>query len=388
MKIGLVLPAFVTGGAERVVLDLAAGFQDDGHSVEVISALRGGDFLETFKVHGLRIAEFDLHRSFQPLPSWWKKVVEARRVFERHFKTARFDVVHTHLMGPDIDALVAAQRVKVPVIVHSVHNVYPQYSARTVMGRIRNSHRRHAWRGYDRLYAVDEEVRKWIVECRMAAGEKVGVIANGIELPRFAPPANRALIRERLGWGDDERVLLNVGSLTEQKNQASLVEAISLLTGSTLRTRLAIAGVGPLETQLGRTVRSCGLDSQVDLLGARNDVPELLSAADVFVFPSLWEGLPIALLEAMASGIPIIASDIPVHRRILGGGRLGVLTSPDPEPLASALRGVFLDPEGSTRRAHEASSQVREEYDRGRMAKEYLFEYRRLLSEKTNSVSD
>ncbi|MFC1574685.1 glycosyltransferase family 4 protein [Gemmatimonadota bacterium] len=387
MRIGLVLPAMVTGGAEQVVLELASNYQDSGHLVEVIAISKGGSLAARFKDRGLPTAEMNFRRSFRWSFGWWREVSQLRRALRVHFLNRRFDVVHTHLKGPDIDALVAGRQVGVPVLVHTIHNAYLEYAGRGVWERVRNLRRKRLWGLYDRLYAVDEGVLNWVVQTRMVEPGKVGVVRNGVDLSQFCTGAPLGKARQRFGWHKDDKVLLNIGSLTTQKNQTAILDALALLPSSLRGLRLAIAGSGPLDVQLSKRAAEMGIAPIVELLGVRADVPELLAAADVFVFPSLWEGLPIALLEAMASGTPIVASDIPVHRRILDGGRLGALSSPKPESLASALKGVFLDPEGSAKRAQEAGVQVRNRYDGRRMASEYLSEYQRLLSEKRDRAS-
>ena len=136
-------------------------------------------------------------------------------------------------------------------------------------------------------------------------------------------------------------MLLNVGRLVLAKNQAELIRAMPAILREFPRSHLLIAGEGPERRALEETISELGLSASVHLLGNRSDIPELLRLADVFVFPSLYEGHPGALVEAMFASLPIVASDIPVHRETLLDGAVGDL-APLGNPAAFAKRVVAL----------------------------------------------
>lgn len=147
---------------------------------------------------------------------------------------------------------------------------------------------------------------------------RVSVIFNAVEPARYAPVAADTIQRTRreLALHDDDHVLLAVGRLTPQKAHAFTVSAMTRVVEQNPRAKLLIAGRGPLEAALADQIRGCGLESHVSLLGNRADVPTLLQLADLFVFPSLYEGLSVALVEALANGLPAVVSNIPQNREI------------------------------------------------------------------------
>jgi glycosyltransferase involved in cell wall biosynthesis len=201
------------------------------------------------------------------------------------------------------------------------------------------------------------------------------VIPNGIPEQR----GDRTATRAALGIAPDELLLLSVGNLTPRKAHAVLLEALIQLDrrGENLRWRLAIAGEGPERLRLENTIREAGLAARVHLLGSRTDVPDLQAAADVFVLPSLWEGLPLAILEAMFGGNVVIASDISGIPEAIEHGTHGLLTPPgDAAALADALGTVLRDPVSRDRLAAAALERARSRFTIDAMTSAYECLYR------------
>ncbi|MDP2689744.1 MAG: glycosyltransferase [Deltaproteobacteria bacterium] len=381
LKIGLALPMFTAGGAEQVVLGLAREYLGLGHEAVIMSMSAGGNMRERFLKSGARLKEFGIKREFRLSPGWIADIIRARTMISRCLLEEGFDVVHTHLMGTDMDFLYAAKRAGVKAVVHTIHNVYRQYAGGKPVDRLRNWRRRAAYRRYDRVFAVDDEVRDWAVERGMVEIGGITTVRNGISFSSLNVKTSRQELRKKYGLGPNDRMVLNTGSLTAQKNQLSLIRAVHLLAQKGMEIRLFIAGEGVLRGELEREVKALGIESSVRLLGYREDIPSLLKAADVFAFPSLWEGLPIALLEALACGTTALASDIPVHRKILGAGRFGWLTpAASPEEIAGVLEKTLKSVERSKGNIIAAREMVIENYSAGRMAKEYISSYLEILN--------
>ena len=176
----------------------------------------------------------------------------------------------------------------------------------------------------------------------------VDVVLHGVGADRAAPhgvATARATARASLGLGPDEPVIGTVGNFTAKKDQATLLRAVARLGERLPAVRLVLVGSGPLDADLRRLVTTLELDANVVFAGSRGDVPDLLPAFDVFALSSRFEGLPIALLEAMASGLPCVATTVGGIPEVITDGRDGLLVEPaDPGGLADALSALLGDP--------------------------------------------
>jgi len=196
----------------------------------------------------------------------------------------------------------------------------------------------------------------------------VTVVPNGI---RRRPAAANGIRRE-LGVGPEDRLVLAVGNLYPVKGHADLVTAVSYLAPRYPALHLAIAGRGELAETLNREANTRRIADRVHLLGLRNDVAELLAAADAFVLPSRSEGLPLALLEAMFAGLPIVATRVGEVPTALANGSAGLLVEPArPDELARAIERILTDAELARELGKSAQDRAAAEYDVANMAARY-----------------
>jgi glycosyltransferase involved in cell wall biosynthesis len=219
------------------------------------------------------------------------------------------------------------------------------------------------------LICVTEHVRAGVAAHFGNVAARIHVIPNGIDLNRFA-------FRRRQGRnGAQEPVtILMVGRLDGEKDHRTLIEAAGNLQARGVRVRVKLAGDGPTLADLQRLVIARGLKENVEFLGARRDVPELLANADVFVFSvRAQEGLGIALVEAMASGVPIVATDVGACREVLSDGACGLLTREnDSAGIADAIVSCIHAPEPAEKRARAARARAESTYNRRQRAERYL----------------
>jgi glycosyltransferase involved in cell wall biosynthesis len=212
---------------------------------------------------------------------------------------------------------------------------------------------------------------------RLPAG-RVLTIPNGVRPPRLGV----STLRLELGLRPEDRLVLAVGNLYPVKGHRQLVDAVALLASRHPGLHVAIAGRGELEYDLRARAATLGVGQRLHLLGLRDDIGNLLGGADVFALPSLAEGLPLALLEAMSAGLPIVASDVGDVRTALAGGEAGRLVPPgDPGALAGAIDLLLRRPAAARRFGERASRRVAVEYGEDRMVARYVGVYRRLLGE-------
>ena len=252
---------------------------------------------------------------------------------------------------------------------------------------------RWAFRRSGAVVAVSEASRAELLARLGEPRQGIQVIRNGI---RFVPSARRDEVRRELGAAGDESVIVAVGNLYPVKGHIFLLRALAVLRERhpEIKWRLAIAGTdgfggtaageGPV---LRRFAEEHGLSDRLHLLGFRTDVPDLLAAADIFAMPSLSEGLPMALLEAMFAGKAIVASAVGGIPEVIRNEREGLLVSPgDPEGLAAALSRLLRDEPLRHAIGNEARKRAEEGFSIEAMANEYERVYRMARERTTRSV--
>jgi glycosyltransferase involved in cell wall biosynthesis len=219
-----------------------------------------------------------------------------------------------------------------------------------------------------RLLCCSRAIRQATIRDFGVGPRETRTIHNACDLQRFTPAARaRAPHRRqppRLGM---------VARLEPHKDQPTLIRALALLRDQGVCVQLWLIGAGSQQVQLTALVQSLGLGSQVRLLGSRRDIPELLAQLDLFVFAARPdEGFGIALAEAMAAGVPVVASNVPACHEVLAGGRCGLLVEPaSPPALAAGIQAVLADPEGARRRAAAARRRARRHFAIPAMARAY-----------------
>ena len=191
----------------------------------------------------------------------------------------------------------------------------------------------------DRLFAVCRDAAERFANLCAIPPERFEVLYNGVDCARFAPMTDRARLRRTLGFGDDEQVILTVASLTPVKGHATLLEAAARVAeASDRQLRFLWLGEGAERAALERRIDELGLGARVQMPGGSDRVPQYLAAADLFVLPSLLEGMSNAVLEAMASGLPVVANAVGGNPELVDHGRCGLLCPPGDAPaLAEAL---------------------------------------------------
>jgi glycosyltransferase involved in cell wall biosynthesis len=246
---------------------------------------------------------------------------------------------------------------------------------------------RLAARWCDRIVTVSEHQRDWALRVGIGKPDQVIAIPNGVPVERAQPRRSPAEVRAELGIGE-AFMILSTGRLAEQKGLEYLIRAAKRLREDLPTARIVLAGDGPLREQLSKLVSDLGLGDLVTLVGHRSDVGDLLVAADLVVFPSLWEGLSISLLEAMAAGKPVVTTTIGSNREVTNDGETAVLVPPkDPGALAAAIRSLATDPERLAELGREGQQAQRERYTLKRMLDAYLAEYDRLLRQTSPRAS-
>jgi glycosyltransferase involved in cell wall biosynthesis len=272
-------------------------------------------------------------------------------------RTVRPDVLHTTIFEADVVGRLAAVGTGIPVVTSLVNTSYTRVrsadegvSARRLAAAraLDGGTARHLGDGF---HAITHAVADSSIEALGIDAADVTVIPRGRSRDRLGEPSpsRRGAARARLELGPHDVLVANVARREFQKGQTTLVQALAILRAQQRSVRLVIAGRdGSESARLDRTVADLGLAGAVTMLGHVEDVPELLAAADVFAFPSRFEGLGGAVLEALALEVPVVATDVPALREVLRDGALGRLVPvDDPNALAEAI-GEAVDDLGRT----------------------------------------
>lgn len=341
------------GGAELVMLRLSEALRERGHRIVPVGPATGCGWL----------AEQYRARGFVPRTFWLRHPLDftCLREMIAMLRAERVEVVHSHEFTMALYGTACSRWLGRPhVITMHGNQTMTRRARRRVLLRA-------AFRYSAATVAVSADTKRFLDAALHLPGDLVRVVANGVPLQA----GNRERGRAELAIAPEERLVLAVGSLVPRKGHAVLIRALAAL-GSDVSWRLAIAGGGAERDGLAALAGELGVQERVRLLGHRDDVPDLTAACDVFAMPSLWEGLPLALLEAMVAGKGIVASRTAGIPEAITDGVEGMLTTPGDVPeLAAALRRLLTNGEWRTRLALAAQARAAAEFSIDSMADAY-----------------
>lgn len=328
LTIALLLESDGPGGAEVIILEMARELKARGHRVIPIGPAIGIGWL------GERLAECGLQQvaftKYHPLDPRW--IRDFRAIFRDH----AVDVVHSHEFSMAVYGTVAARTLGIPTVntLHGAQSMTEAMRRRVAL--------RWALRNANANFTVSHATKRQLDADLGIADDVIGVVWNGIPVRS----GDRERTRAALGVAPDELLVLAIGTLEERKGHRFLLDALTSLPAATApKWRLAVAcgRGGPEREGLEAMAQARGVSDRLQLLTYRNDIPDLLAAADVFSMPSLWEGLPLALLEAMVARKPIVASRTSGIPEAIVNGETGLLTEPGDVPGLTEALGRLLD---------------------------------------------
>lgn len=349
------------GGLENGVVNVVNGLRPEVFRSSVCCLQRSGEFAARLRP--------DIPLSVMGLRPGNDPVMPLR--LARLLRSARVDIVHTRNAEPFFYGFLAARIARVPVVVHSEHGrTFPEQRLRAMLQRL-------FLRGVDGAFAVSEQLRADLVRELGIDGSRMEVLYNGVDTSSFRPLEVRAA---EAGAADPLRIG-SVGRLVAVKNYGLLLNAFARLPQPACR--LVLIGEGPERAALERLAGELGIRDRVDFAGHRDDVPQLLRTLDVFVLPSLSEGMSNTLLEAMATGIPAVASDVGGNREIIESERSGLLfRSQDVDGAAAQLLRLLGSLELRRALGSAGAARVRGTFSIEAMLSRYEELYRRLWRQK------
>ncbi len=293
-----------------------------------------------------------------------------------HFRKIRPDIVHTFNDGALIYAFPAAKMAGVTILVHAEHGRLP-VPEKWLFRKIRIAMARRA-----QAVVVVSDVLSELVSDEGVPNHKLVTLINGVDLETFSGRSDRVELRQKWSLSNTELVVGTVGSLTPQKNHKMLIEAAARIP----YIKVLIAGGGPLEDSLNQLIKEKHLEDRVRCIGRIDDVPAFLSVLDVFALPSTTEGTSLALLEAMAARLPVVATDVGGNGKVVGNGKTGFLTpAGDVSAFADKLKVCTSDRDRRVAMGRFGRSKVESDFNLAHtvMAYEQLFE-RVMISQTAN----
>lgn len=339
-----VITRLIVGGAqEAAVLSCAAVDRDEFESTLVFGPQTGSE-------GSLQPLAQRLGVETEVVPSLVREVapirdVRAARALRALFRARRPDIVHTHSSKAGLVGRWAAHRELFPVVVHTVHgwSFHEHMPAWLSATYVRLERRAARW--CDRIVTVSDLDREKGLAAGIGRPEQYVTIREINDLAPYEQHAGeRHEARRHLGLGADEVVVGTVGRLTEQKDPFTWLRSASLVADRRPDARFVMVGDGPLRGEAAQLAKDVGLEDRLVITGLRDDVPALLPAFDVFLLTSRWEGLPLVIPQAMASGVPVVASTVDGNREVLDDGHNGLLVPPGVSaPIAAAVLELLGD---------------------------------------------
>lgn len=356
-------------GAEAVVLNLARSLNHARHHtvLGVFSNTAGGDV----QLHHEAVAQ-GLESHLLPCHGQFDRKMFAH--LRQVVADGAFDIVHTHGYKADVYAFLALRKFGVPLV--STCHSWLDNNAKV---RAYGAADRFVLRSFASVVAVSEAIRTTLVRSGVHR-DRVRLIPNGIDLTPYAAAANQAT---EPGHADQLTRVGLIGRLAPEKGIDLFLRAVALVLKQHPRVQFVIAGDGPERGSLEALSLKLQLPANVTFLGRCNHIPDLLASLDFVVSASRSEGLPIAILETMASGRALIATTVGEIPMVLDGGKAGVLIPPeDIGALAEAMTLLLKDPGLRQRLAHAARERVLAHFSADRMAQDYLTFYAEALALK------
>jgi glycosyltransferase involved in cell wall biosynthesis len=358
------------GGLERIVVDLIRMGRRAGHRISVICLERPGTLGTTAEAQGATVISLGKPPGRTP---------EIIRSASARLAELRPHILHTHTIGALWYLGPAARSVGRIAVLHTEHidNVGKAEGWRSKI-KTRLLWNR-AGRYSDRFCCVSDDIarsaRRWCTIPR----SKLDTVLNGIETEKYTDRTERSAIRQEMGIPEGARVVGTVGRLNEVKRQDLLLRSVATPGAGLDDVRVLIVGDGPEREALQKLAHNLGIAERVHFAGYQPAPERYLAAMDVFALTSRLEGLPLAMLEAWAAGLPVVASAVGGVPKVVMHGVSGLLfPNGDLAALTASLKRFFADPEEAARMAVAGTVTVRERFSLQRMASEYEARYRQL----------
>jgi len=362
VKILQVTTHFNIGGITNYIMSLSKALR--GRNVLTVVATSGGNMEQELDVLGIKHERLGIDTKFEFGPKVIRSAFRIKDIIRRE----KIDLMHAHSRVSQVACRIASYFTGVPYVT-TCHGYFKKRSRGLV----------DTWGA--KVIAISDAVRKHLIEDLGVDASRIEVIYNGVDMEKFLlkyPGDALEDVRKAIGFKKGP-VVGTIGRLSSVKGQRFLIHAMPYIISQVPDAQAVIVGSGEEDIPLKNLARSLHLTDRVSFMRSDPDTARILSVMDVFVFPSIKEGLGLALLEAMASGVPCVASDIGGIKDIIGNNERGILVPVgDSEKLAKAVVRLIQDPAARSELALKGRAAVMEKYTIDRMADEILKLYEKI----------
>jgi len=350
-KVIHIIPEFGLAGAEIMAETLMIELSKRDYNVKAIS-MYTYDTAITKRLNEANIPVFFLGK---------KNGLDIRMILKLYkiFRNEKPDIIHTHRYVMQY-AIPAAVLAGVPVKVHTVHNI-----ATKELGKLQRRLSKIFYKVFNVIpVAISPIVKESIKKEYGIPHNKIPMVYNGIDFARCS-------VKKIYNESDNSLTILHVGRFAPQKNHFDLINGFYDVAKKYPSVKLKLIGIGELEGKIKSLVNSLELSKQVEFLGSQNNVYEYMNNADIFILPSLWEGMPITIIEAMGTGVPIIASNVGGIPDMLENNKNALIIEPNSESITNALIKFISDNELRKRCAIQAKTDAMKIFSADNMCKNY-----------------
>ena len=349
VKILRIIPSLEMGGVERTLTSILPRLDKKKYKVYLCCLFKRDKLADTMESLDIPIIKFKMRARLDFDGKYIMGILRLARLM----KKMQIDIVHTHLYRANIAGRIAAKLAGVPVIIANEHNIdswkkFPQKLNDRVLARIT-----------DKIIVVSDAVKDFYVNKIGISENKIITIYNGVEIPKFQIHVNINKKREELGIKPDEKVITIIGRLHQQKGHCYFLKAAQIIGKKKPNVKFLVVGDGPLENQLRGMSNDLKIGKNIIFTGLRNDIPQILAMSDISVLTSLREGFSITVLESMAAGKPVIATNVGRNSEIIEHEKTGfIIPAQSPENLASYSLNIINNQELAKKMGQEAKKRV------------------------------
>jgi len=386
LKIVYLITGLDVGGAEMLLWQFLRNLDKKEFDLVVLSFIPTGNIGSLIEKEGIRVESLGIEKYLNEkngknifsifLRVLYVFFVETPRLYF-FIKTEKPDILHSHLFHANLLGRLVGHLAGVPVVVSTIHNV-------DFGGRLRELALSYTNFLSDATIAISKNVSNKMIEKKVVPKDNLFVIQNGIDtdLSNIEYHKTRIKIREELNINNKKKVLISVGRLVKQKGYPILIDALKKLSLERDDFVSIILGGGEDRESLEKMVIEVGLEKKVLFLGNKQNVREYLVASDIFVMPSLFEGLPLSLLEAMSCGLPVVATSVGGVPEVITDSSLGLLVEENnPEDLLGKIKYLLsLPKEDLEEMGIVGRKRIQENFSINHMVSQYLSLYRRLIN--------